>query len=77
MTESVLQTAWHDNVMLITLTRPSVSNGLNPELLQAFSKVWAEAAAERCRAVVLTGAGRNFCGGADLAAERFRLNIAR
>jgi 2-(1,2-epoxy-1,2-dihydrophenyl)acetyl-CoA isomerase len=76
MTESVLQTAWHDNVMLITLTRPSVSNGLNPELLQAFSKVWAEAAAERCRAVVLTGAGRNFCGGADLAAPRTNTGAA-
>jgi 2-(1,2-epoxy-1,2-dihydrophenyl)acetyl-CoA isomerase len=70
MTESVILTEWHDNVLLVTLNRPSVSNGLNPALLQAFSKVWVEAEAERCRVVVLTGAGRNFCGGADLSAQR-------
>jgi 2-(1,2-epoxy-1,2-dihydrophenyl)acetyl-CoA isomerase len=70
MTEAVLLTAWHGHVLLVTLNRPSVSNGLNADLLEAFSKVWLDAASAQCRAVVLTGAGRNFCGGADLAAQR-------
>jgi 2-(1,2-epoxy-1,2-dihydrophenyl)acetyl-CoA isomerase len=68
--EPVLLTAWHGGVMLVTFNRPAVSNGLNIALLQAFSKLWADAAAEQCRAVVLTGAGRNFCGGADLSTPR-------
>jgi 2-(1,2-epoxy-1,2-dihydrophenyl)acetyl-CoA isomerase len=66
--QPVILRAWHGKVLLVTLNRPHVSNGLNPELLAAFSQVWAEAASPDCRAVVLTGAGRNFCGGADLSA---------
>jgi 2-(1,2-epoxy-1,2-dihydrophenyl)acetyl-CoA isomerase len=63
----VILTAWHGAVLLVTLNRPGVSNGLNPALLEAFSKIWVAAASPACRAVVLTGAGRNFCGGADLS----------
>lgn len=37
-------------------------------MLHALSQAWADAAADKCRAVVLTGAGKNFCAGADLAA---------
>jgi len=66
--QPVILRAWHSAVLLVTLNRPRVSNVLNSELLQEFSNIWAEAASAACRAVVLTGAGRNFCGGADLSA---------
>ncbi len=55
------------DVLLVTLNRPQVSNALNPDMLRGLSEAWIEAAGETCHAVVLTGAGRNFCAGADLA----------
>lgn len=54
-------------VLLVTLNRPQVSNALNPDMLRALSAAWLKAKDETCRAVVLTGAGRHFCAGADLA----------
>ncbi len=59
---------WQGDVLLVTLNRPHVSNAMDPAMLQALSRVCIEAADDKCRAVVLTGAGRNFCAGADLAA---------
>lgn len=59
---------WRGVVMLVTLNRPRASNAMNPAMLRELSRVWAEASEEKCRAVVITGAGRNFCAGADLAA---------
>lgn len=58
-------------VARITLNRPEVLNGLNQtlfrELNEAFDAVAADA---EVRAVLLTGAGRAFCSGADLSAPR-------
>ena len=55
------------SILRITLSRPDKANALNLEtirrLLNALTK--AETVPE-IRAVILTGAGRNFCGGADL-----------
>ena len=55
-------------VFLITLNRPKVLNSLNKEiideLLEAFDVVYAD---QSIRTVVLTGEGRGFCSGADLA----------
>lgn len=61
---------WDGGVLVIILNRPEVSNALNPSLLRSLSEAFAIADEERCRAVVLSGAGRNFCAGADLAAFR-------
>lgn len=54
---------------LVTLNRPRRFNALNEEMIEgiAGALVSAEATAA-CRAVILTGAGRAFCWGADLAA---------
>ncbi len=52
----------------ITLARPDVLNALSPELLEALAAALTGPAAEPdVRAVLLTGAGRGFCAGADLS----------
>lgn len=57
-----------DGVLQITLNRPDVLNSFNREMAQALRQVLAEAATDdSVRAVVLTGAGRGFCAGQDLA----------
>jgi 2-(1,2-epoxy-1,2-dihydrophenyl)acetyl-CoA isomerase len=56
------------NVARITMNRPERRNALNPalnaDLLAAFQQAQAD---DTVRAVVLTGAGKGFCAGADLA----------
>lgn len=57
-----------DGVATLTLNRPDVLNSFNRsmarELKEAFERVAAD---DALRAVVLTGAGRGFCAGQDLA----------
>ncbi|HUW80551.1 MAG TPA: enoyl-CoA hydratase-related protein [Acidocella sp.] len=54
-------------VRLLTLNRPERLNALNPELLTALNEAFDAASADTSvRAVLLTGAGRGFCAGADL-----------
>ena len=56
-------------VARITLNRPEKRNALNEELIGALKATLALAAEdEQIRVVLLTGAGRDFCSGADLAA---------
>jgi enoyl-CoA hydratase/carnithine racemase len=56
-----------DNVLTITLNRPERLNAFTPtmqrELIQAFDRADAD---DEVRAVIVTGAGRAFCAGADL-----------
>jgi enoyl-CoA hydratase/carnithine racemase len=58
-----------EGVATLTLARPEKLNAVNEtmigELLQAFDAADAD---DRVRAVVVTGAGRAFCAGADLSA---------
>jgi enoyl-CoA hydratase/carnithine racemase len=60
---------WHDpQVLLVRLNRPAAANALSTamahELLAVFGAINLDAESYRC--IVLTGAGRAFCGGADL-----------
>jgi enoyl-CoA hydratase len=58
-------------VALLTLNRPDALNALNRGLLETLSERTAEIAADSSvRAVVVTGAGRAFAAGADIAAMR-------
>lgn len=54
------------DVLVVTLNRPEHFNALTVEVLFALTDAWAEAADPSVRAVVITGAGRGFCAGADL-----------
>ena len=60
----------NDNaVRTITLNRPDKRNALNEALVAALKAVLREADADgSLRAVVIKGAGKDFCSGADLAA---------
>ncbi len=56
-----------DGVARITLNRPDVLNAISPELITAYGEAIARAGSdETIRAVLVTGAGRGFCAGADL-----------
>ena len=55
-------------VRTITLDRPDRLNAVNPQLAEELPVAVREAAAEDAvRVVVITGAGRGFCAGLDLA----------
>jgi 2-(1,2-epoxy-1,2-dihydrophenyl)acetyl-CoA isomerase len=60
-------------VMIVTLNRPDALNTLGGTLLPDFGAAMHEAEQDRAvRAVLVTGAGRAFCAGADLSAQRDR-----
>jgi enoyl-CoA hydratase/carnithine racemase len=67
MTEVVLSEVGDDGVAMITLNRPDRLNAWTYEMqLAVFDRLQEHAADERVRAIVLTGAGRGFCAGADM-----------
>ncbi len=58
-----------DTIARITLNRPEKRNALNDELIAVLKDSLALAAEdEQVRVVLITGAGQDFCSGADLAA---------
>ncbi|PKN81121.1 MAG: enoyl-CoA hydratase [Chloroflexi bacterium HGW-Chloroflexi-9] len=59
-----------DRVATITLNRPERMNAFSDELLNEWADaIWRAAKDEGVRAVIVTGAGRAFCAGADLRAS--------
>ena len=65
--DSVLTMSKTGKVAVITLSRPEKLNALNAGLRDAIFDACAEAQADDgVGAVILTGAGRGFCSGADL-----------
>ena len=58
-----------NSVLTITLNRPDKLNAMTPTLLRELKEAFEEAGKDKqVRVVILTGAGRGFCAGADLAA---------
>ncbi|SEN42831.1 2-(1,2-epoxy-1,2-dihydrophenyl)acetyl-CoA isomerase [Pseudomonas sp. ok272] len=57
------------SLLLVTLNRPEALNALDAQMHDELSDAWHEASDPQVRAVVLTGAGRGFCAGADLNAR--------
>ena len=57
-----------DGVALLTFNRPEVLNSLNEPLIREIRSGLADVSEDpAARALVLTGAGRGFCAGADLS----------
>jgi enoyl-CoA hydratase len=60
-----------DGIAVVTLNRPERRNALSPSLVTAVKDAFASLHRARgVDAVVLTGAGKGFCAGADLSGER-------
>jgi enoyl-CoA hydratase/carnithine racemase len=58
-----------DGVLTVTLNRPEKLNAWDLDLRVSLEDLWKKAAEDRSvRCIVLTGAGRGFCAGADVAA---------
>ena len=65
-------------VLSLTLNRPERLNALDAALVEALSAGIKRAGADpECRAVLITGAGRGFCAGADLDNRAFAAGQAR
>ncbi len=68
MSDRVLCSVQH-GIARITLNRPEKRNALDREMVAGIRQALAETAENsEVRVVVLTGAGKDFCSGADLAA---------
>jgi enoyl-CoA hydratase len=68
--ESVLVTWPSPDIGVVTLNRPQRLNALTHDVVDALVARLSEAGARpECRALVLTGAGRGFCAGLDIAAN--------
>jgi len=58
-----------EHVAAISLNRPEARNGITPKMLdELFEAVQDAAADKQLRVLVLRGAGRDFCPGADVKA---------
>lgn len=66
MTKKLLQELT-DGVLTLTLNRPDKLNAIDEEMLESLiASLESAAADEQTRVIVLAGAGRAFCGGADI-----------
>ena len=67
-----------DNILTITLNRPERLNAFTAqmmaEMIDAFDKADAD---DNVRAIIVTGAGRGFCAGADLSAGASTFDATR
>jgi 2-(1,2-epoxy-1,2-dihydrophenyl)acetyl-CoA isomerase len=68
MDETPVLSALDGGVLTLTLNRPARLNAMNNALIEAMNRELARAKDDPAvRAVLLTGTGRGFCAGADLA----------
>jgi enoyl-CoA hydratase/carnithine racemase len=64
--QEVLYSA-ENKVATITINRPERRNSLNPDVMKGLNQYFDQAGADPAiSAIILTGAGGNFCSGADL-----------
>ncbi|WP_231906857.1 2-(1,2-epoxy-1,2-dihydrophenyl)acetyl-CoA isomerase PaaG [Cupriavidus sp. D384] len=58
---------WHGDVAVVTLNRPDKLNSFTRDMHRALVQALDQTQAGGARALLLTGAGRGFCAGQDLA----------
>lgn len=69
ITEGNVLLSIENNIAHVRLNRPESANGMSVELLRDFYEtVMLVHGADDVRAVVITGAGKNFCAGGDIKA---------
>ena len=68
MSDTFVLVEQRDGVAIVTLNRPERRNGLSAGLCNALHASLVEIAETPARVLVLRGAGRDFCVGADLSA---------
>ena len=77
MSQPVLQRFTAGPVAEVRLNRPDVRNAFNAELIAALTAEFEELGRdESVRAVVLSGEGKVFCGGADISWMRASLDLS-
>jgi methylglutaconyl-CoA hydratase len=75
--ESLLAVRREDAIAYVTLTRPEVRNAFNAALIAAIHKTFDDLGGDGgIRAIVLGGAGKTFCGGADINWMRGSLELS-
>ena len=76
MVSDEVLTAIEDGVLTITLNRPDKLNAFTPtmrdEMIGAFDRADAD---DAVHVVIVTGAGRGFCAGADISAGASRFDV--
>ena len=76
MANPVLQRLTDGPVAQVRLNRPDVRNAFNAELIAALTSTFQELGSdESVRAIVLSGEGKVFCGGADISWMRGSLDL--
>ena len=77
MANPILERLTDGPIAQVRLNRPDVRNAFNAELIAALTQTFEElAGAEHVRAVVLSGEGKVFCGGADISWMRSSLDLS-
>ncbi len=77
MSEPVLSLSREGGRARVTLTRPAVRNAFNAELIARLRDAFGELGADPgVRVVILDGAGKTFCGGADVNWMRASLELS-
>jgi enoyl-CoA hydratase/carnithine racemase len=75
MTSSLIDLQVAAGIATLTLNRPDKRNAMSDAMRSEFAEALGRVAAEKAiRALVLTGAGKGFCAGGDIAGMEKRMN---
>ena len=78
MNYETLITTKKDDVVTVTLNRPEVHNAMNQALLRELTECFTQLAKDSSiTMVILTGNGKSFCAGADLAWMKSMVNFSK
>jgi enoyl-CoA hydratase/carnithine racemase len=76
--ENLLVEKREDHIAVVTLNRPKRLNALNVSLMAEIEKLTEEFREDAdIRVVIFTGAGKHFCGGADLKEKRMPTTVLK